>query len=138
MVFWSSVLNGSYIFSHISPCVLYGGRFDVFCASQCYLQIFVHTPSCKNHPYNRYPHPSLYPYWLHGPSPSFALDFGPHIYVSVMRVALISMLMRHPASNIISPCGLRLHSIPLQPRHLLLIGHSLGLVISWVFPPLKY
>lgn len=80
--------------------------------------LFVHLPSCKNQPYNLYPHPSLSPIgsWSF---PIIHCRFWLHIKLYVMRVAFISMLISHLASNNIGPCGLHFHSISLQLSHLL-------------------
>lgn len=117
MVFLLALSKEICSFFHHSPCLVSGGRFDVFFAFQCYIQIFVHPSSHKNpYPYTFCLNQSRSPTGFM-PRPLTHCGLWSPVNLYVVRVALVSLLMSHPASKTTRPCGLCLHSFPLLSHH---------------------
>lgn len=103
----------------------------------------VHPPSYENsYAYSLYPHSSLSPPGFMVP-PLHSLWIWSRTNFYAIRITVISMLMSHPASNIISPCGLHLHFISFPPSPSLLWSfsrpcHHLECFFFWNINPLWF
>lgn len=75
--------------------------------------------------------------------PFIHYEFWSRTNFYAIRITVISMLMSHPASNIISPCGLHLHfiSFPPSPSRLWSFSrpcHHLECFFFWNINPLWF